>query len=202
MNQGVAPYSREVSEVLAKVLDRLLLFIYSAAVLIAAFVLLFAAFGLIHFEETGSFVYNVYTRTEVAIPFITATLILLVLSVRFLYLSVRRAKAQAPSIDQRTEIGDIRISLDTVENLSLKAAGRTRGVKDLRARVKVSQAGLEIALRAVVDGESSIPQQTEEMQANVKQHIEDITGIPVAFVSVFIANIQQPSSPTFKSRVE
>lgn len=85
--------------------------------------------------------------------------------------------------------------------MSLKAASRSRGVRDLRARVKVNQAGLEIVIRAIVDGETPIPALTEEMQANVKRHIEDITGIPVAFVSVFIANIQQ-SSPTFKSRVE
>ncbi|MNN79526.1 hypothetical protein D3C81_1961790 [compost metagenome] len=53
----------------------------------------------------------------------------------------------------------------------------------------------------MVDGESSIPALTEEMQSAVKQHIEEITGIPVASVSVFIANIVQ-SAPTFKSRVE
>jgi uncharacterized alkaline shock family protein YloU len=39
------------------------------------------------------------------------------------------------------------------------------------------------------------------MQNAVKQQIEDITGFPVASVSVFIANVVQ-STPTFKSRVE
>lgn len=186
---------------MVKVLDRLLLFIFSLAVLIATFILLFAAFGLISFETAGNFAHDVYYDLRTAIIFISSTVVATLLSLRFLYLSVRRGKASSPSIDQRTEFGDIRISLDTVENLSLKAAGRTRGVQDLRARVKVNQSGLEIVIRAIVDGENSIPAMTEEMQANVKRHIEEITGIPVAFVTVFIANIQQ-SSPTFKSRVE
>ncbi|HZG55374.1 alkaline shock response membrane anchor protein AmaP, partial [Paenibacillus sp.] len=104
------------------------------------------------------------------------------------------------SIDQRTEFGDIRISLETVENLALKAANRVRGVKELRARVRVDDSGLDIQLRSVVDGESSIQQLTEEMQRGVKEHVEDITGIPVATVTVYVANVVQ--SQSFKARVE
>jgi len=55
-------------------------------------------------------------------------------------------------------------------------------------------------IRAAVDGESSIPELSEEMQRLVKGHVEEITGIPVANVSVFIANLIQ--AHTFKSRVE
>jgi uncharacterized alkaline shock family protein YloU len=116
------------------------------------------------------------------------------------YISVRRGSSQAPSIKQRTDFGDIQISLETVENLSLKAAGRIRGMKDLKSRIRVTDAGLEIIIRSFVDGESSIPNVSEEVQKAVKSHIEEITGIPVALVSVYVANITQTQS--FRSRVE
>ncbi|MDQ1909525.1 alkaline shock response membrane anchor protein AmaP [Paenibacillus sp. GD4] len=186
---------------MVKVLDRLLLVLYSLAVLLVSLVVLTAAFGLISFNQAGNFAHDVYYDLDTALVFISATVIIALLSIRFLYISLRRGRAAVPSIDQRNEFGDIRISLETVENLSLKAANRTRGVRDLRSRVRVNQAGLELEIRAIVEGDSPIPQLTEEMQSNVKQHIEDITGIPVASVTVFIANIA-PSSPTFKSRVE
>ncbi|NOU97672.1 alkaline shock response membrane anchor protein AmaP [Paenibacillus sp. LMG 31456] len=186
---------------MVKVVDRLLLFIFSLVVLIAACTLLVCAFGWISFERVGAFAHNVYYDLNTALPFISLTIVVALVSIRFLYVAVRRGRANAPSIDQRTDYGDIRISIETVENLSLKAAKRTRGVKDLKARVRVSPAGLEIVIRVIVDGESSIPQLTEEMQSGVKNHIEEITGIPVAVVTVFVANIQQ-SAPTFKSRVE
>jgi uncharacterized alkaline shock family protein YloU len=184
-----------------KVIDRLLLFIFSVAVLIASCTLLFCTLGWVSFERVGIFVHDVYYDLRTALTFISVIVVLALISLRLLFISLSPGKSNMPSIDQRTEYGDIRISMETVENLSLKAARRTRGVKDLKARVKVSQAGLEIIIRAIVDGESSIPQLTEEMQTGIKQHIEEITGIPVAAVTVFIANIQQ-SSPTFKSRVE
>jgi uncharacterized alkaline shock family protein YloU len=38
------------------------------------------------------------------------------------------------------------------------------------------------------------------MQRGVKEHVEDITGIPVASVTVYVANVVQ--SQSFKPRVE
>lgn len=186
---------------MAKIIDRLLLFLFSLALIVATGFLLAAAFGLISYDRTSLFLHDVYFDRYTAIAFISVCVAALLISVRFFYISVRTGRTQAPSVDQRNEWGDIRISLDTVENLALKAAGRTRGVKDLRARVGVNSAGLEISIRTVVDGETSIPALTEEMQSAVKGLVEEITGLPVAVVSVFVANIVQ-NTPAFKSRVE
>lgn len=185
---------------MVKILDRLLLFVYTVLVGVALIFVLVAALGFVPFEKTGDFVYNLYYEGSTAYPIIALTLFTLLVSCRFFYVAVRRGRSQVPSIDQRTDFGDIRISLETVENLSLKAAGRVRGVKDLKARVSVTDAGLEIVIRALVDGESSIPDLSEEVQRSVKGHLEDVTGIPVAHVSVFVANVTQTT--TFKSRVE
>jgi uncharacterized alkaline shock family protein YloU len=184
-----------------KILDRLLLFIYTLITLIASVVLLAAAFAWVPEERATSAVQQLYHDMPTAYTAIAIGLLVLVISLRFLYVTLRRGRAQAPSIDQRTDFGDIRISLDTVENLSLKAASRSRGVKDVKARVRVSPAGIEIDIRALVDGESSIPELSEDMQRSVKELVEEITGIPVATVTVFVANIVQ-AAPTFKSRVE
>ncbi|MBP1989041.1 alkaline shock response membrane anchor protein AmaP [Paenibacillus eucommiae] len=186
---------------MVKLVDKLLLFLYSLFVFLASCALLFAAWNWIPMNTSMDAIDILYHEKVPAYTTIAVMLAVLLISLRFLYISLRRDRSQAPSIDQRTEFGDIRISLETVENLCLKVAARSRGVKDLRARVKVNQSGLEIVIRTVVDGESSIPELTEEMQGTVKGYIEEITGIPVASVTVFVANIVQ-SSPTFKSRVE
>ncbi|MDR6882738.1 alkaline shock response membrane anchor protein AmaP [Bacillus sp. 3255] len=186
---------------MGKIVDRLLLLLYSLIIFVASIVVLFTASSWIPMEQAGQILHNFYFEKNYAYPGIIVSLAMLLISIRFLILTLRRGRAQAPSIDQRTDFGDIRISMETVENLSLKAAGRTKGAKDLRARVRVNQSGLEITIRTIVDGESSIPELTEEMQSTVKSYIEDITGIPVASVTVFVANIVQ-SAPTFKSRVE
>jgi uncharacterized alkaline shock family protein YloU len=174
--------------------------VYTVFVGVALVFLLVAAFGLVPIETAGDFLYDLYYTESVAYPIIALAVFTLLVTCRFFYVAIRRGRSQVPSIDQRTDFGDIRISLETVENLSLKAAGRVRGVKDLKARVSVTDAGLEIMIRALVDGENSIPDLSEEVQRSVKGHLEDVTGIPVAQVSVFVANVTQSTS--FKSRVE
>jgi uncharacterized alkaline shock family protein YloU len=188
---------------LIKVLDRLLLLLYSIAIGAAAVVAVVAATGGFPRDRLAEAV-DLMTggSSTVRVVVVAVAIILFLASLRFLVVSVRPASgSSSPSINQKTDFGDIRISIETVENLALKAASRTRGVKDLRARVRVAESGLQILIRAFVDGDASIPSLSEEMQRTVSEQIEEYTGIPVAEVSVYIANVTQ-SPATFKSRVE
>lgn len=179
---------------MAKIVDRLMLFIYSLSIGVISVVAILLLSGAIPYDL------NYDWEERLLWGGIIGAAILFLMSVRFFYISVRRDRAVTNSIDQRTEFGDIQISVETIENLCLKAASRVRGVRDLKSRIKVSQSGLEIAIRAVVDGEESIPGLTTEVQKQVHDFVEDTTGIPVSSVSVYIANVVQ--APSFKSRVE
>lgn len=179
---------------MSKIVDRLLLFIYSLSIGVISVVAILLLSGAIPYELTFA-----QEQRFFLIAIIVAAVLFLI-SIRFFYISIRRDRTVTNSIDQRTEFGDIQISVETIENLCLKAASRVRGVKDLKSRIKVSQSGLEIAIRAVVDGEESIPTLTTDVQKQVHDFVEDTTGIPVSSVSVYIANVVQ--APSFKSRVE
>lgn len=183
-----------------KVVDKLLLFLYSIAIGVISIIMISMGFGWISRELAQDLLADFYRLDAVPITVGAVGIVLFLMSLRFFILSLSRGSSSTQSIDQRTEIGDIRISIETIENLSLKAASKQRGVKDLRARVRASDAGLEIVLRTVIDGEHAIPALTEDIQRAVKSHIEEITGIPVMNVAVFIANVIQAN--TFKSRVE
>jgi uncharacterized alkaline shock family protein YloU len=185
---------------MVRIADKLLLFIYSLVVGIISFYMILLSFQWISDDAAEEFINLVQEVVWIQLTAASLAILFILISIRVLYLALRSGSGIPPSIDQRSDYGDIRISMETVENLSLKAASRVRGTKDIKARVQVNEAGLEITIRTIVDGENSIPELTEEIQRTVKEHIEDITGIPVASVSVFVANIIQ--SQSFKSRVE
>lgn len=179
---------------MAKILDRLLLFIYSLCIGVLSVAAILFLTDAIPFNS-GDYEGNTYLTAAIAVA-----AVLFLISIRFLYISLRRDRGTLPSIDQRTEFGDIQISVETIENLAYKAAARIRGVREIKTRIRVSEAGLEIHIRALVDGETAIPPLTEEMQKQVHDYVQEITGIPVAYVSVYIANLVH--SPAVKSRVE
>ena len=183
-----------------RIMDKFLLFVFSLVTGLCSLLFLFLALRWIKFDSAAEYLDYAYHTALIRNLYAVFLVLVFLICLRFFYISIRRSHSSGPSIDQKTSFGEIRISLATVENLSLKSASIIKGVHDVKTRVKVSDMGLEINLRAMVDGESSIPALTEEIQRAVKFHIEDITGIPVAAVSVYVANIIQPAS--FKSRVE
>jgi len=183
-----------------KILDRFLLFVYSLFFLVASIIGLSVVITWIPKSATKEFIENVYHDPFTAYTVLTVLVLLTLMSVRLFYISVRRTRTEAPFIAERTEIGEFRISLETIENLSMKAASKVRGVKDLRIRVNVSPPGLEIEVRTIVDGERIIPELTSEIQSAIKDSIEEITGYPVVSVSVYVANTVQ--STTSSRRVE
>ncbi|HEY2493893.1 MAG TPA: alkaline shock response membrane anchor protein AmaP [Paenibacillus sp.] len=180
---------------MAKLLDRLLLFLYSLIVAVLSVLAILLLSGVAPFNEIDADNQTVFTTSIIVLA------VLFLLSVRFFYISIRRDRNAVPSIDQRTEYGEIQISVETIENLCLKAASKVRGVRDLKARVRVTQSGIDITIRAIVEGDLSIPVMTSDVQKQVHDYLQETTGIPVANVSVYIANVAQ-AAPSFKSRVE
>jgi uncharacterized alkaline shock family protein YloU len=187
---------------MAKMFDRVLLFIYSVTIAFATIILLSMSFAWIDYDLSVNYLDNLYREPMVRNIFVGISIAFLLFSCRLVYLSIRANNRRLPSIDQRTDFGDIRISFDTVQSLAMRAAGRIRGLGEIKARIHVNDSGLEVELRVVVDGEHSIPQLTEEAQRTVKDHIEEMTGIPVANISIFVSNVSTTSSSTFKARVE
>ncbi|WP_172200332.1 MULTISPECIES: alkaline shock response membrane anchor protein AmaP [Saccharibacillus] len=179
---------------MAKIVDRLLLFVYSITILILSiFAILLLSRSI---RMPVDFRFDLPTLSAV----IAGLAVLILISLRMLFVSLRRSRGNLHSVDQRTDLGDIQISVETIENLCLKAASRVRGVKEPRTRIRMTEPGLDVRIRTVVDGEYPIPALTEEVQRGVKEFVQEITGIPVASVSVYIAGVVQPQA--FKSRVE
>lgn len=181
---------------MVRIFDRFCLFLFSLTGAVSSIFLISISFlerhPLFKLLELG----QIQNKTTI----LTVAAIFLIISLRFLYLSLRFGDGNPATIDQRTDHGDISISLETIENLTLKAASKIRGVKDLKARVQIGDQGIILKIRTFVDGDHSIPTLSEEMQRTVKEYVEELTGIPVTKVSVYVANIVQ--STTFKSRVE
>lgn len=184
-----------------RMLDKLFLFMYSLIIGILSVVLFFVGLNLFPKKEFLKVVMQIDgTLDPLQLVIMSTGIVLFLLSVRFFLVAIKRSSKGPTTVEQRSDIGNIAISLDTIESLALKAAAKQRGLKDLRARISVTDVGIEIAIRTFVDGDRSIPTLSQEIQRSVKAHVEEITGIAVDSVSVFVANITATSLT--KSRVD
>lgn len=187
---------------MARIVDRFLLIVYSFVTAVSLILLLAMAFNWIGFEYAVRYLDNVYRNPAVAYPFIAAALLLLLAGIRLFIVGIRRPGPRARSIDRRTDYGLVRVSFQTLQHLAAAAAGEIPGIHDLRTRIRIGERGLEIDLVAGVDGQSALPELTERLQGTVKEHVERMSGLSVAAVSVLIEHASRPAAPPFKSRVE
>lgn len=179
--------------------DRFILTLYSMALTIISVFLIALSLRLVPIQIVENAVYGLYASNQISIVYLVAAIIFLVISLRFLTYGFRR-KRQSPFIAQRGEIGEIRITLDTIESITSRSSRKVRGVKELKAKVRPTETGAVIHLKVSVDGETSIPQLTEDLQKNVKHDVEQIAGIHVDTVTVLVSDVVK--TQVTRARVE
>lgn len=113
-------------------------------------------------------------------------------SVRLIIFAFTRRGGGQPVVHE-TSLGDVRISLDAVENLVRKVARGVKGVREIKAVVANGQNGLVADLQAVVSPEVSIPEVAEEIQSSVKQYVRRVVGVEMHEVRIEVENISSDS---------
>lgn len=109
-------------------------------------------------------------------------------SVRLIAVAFKRRGGGQPVIHE-TSLGDVRISLDAVENLVRKTARSIKGVREIKAVVTHGKDGLSAHLSATISPEVSIPEVSEEIQSSVRQYVKRVVGVDMAEVRLEVENI-------------
>jgi uncharacterized alkaline shock family protein YloU len=113
-------------------------------------------------------------------------------SLRLILFAFKRRGGGQPVVHETT-LGDVRISLDAVENLVRKVARGIKGVREIKAIVTHGKDGLHAALQATISPEVSIPDVSEEIQTAVRQYVKRVVGVEMAEVRLEVVNIANES---------
>ncbi len=103
------------------------------------------------------------------------------------------------AIVKETPQGKVKVSLIAIENLVKKTVRQVKGVRDVKAIVRLLDAKkLQVQIRVITSPEISVPDLSNEIQQTVKEYIFDVIGIEVNQVTVVVDNIAVDS----KTRLE
>ncbi|NPV70867.1 MAG: alkaline shock response membrane anchor protein AmaP [Firmicutes bacterium] len=123
---------------------------------------------------------------------------LFVASLRLLYFGFQKRRGMQTVVHE-TSMGEVRISLDAIEDLVRRVGRQVQGVRDVKPVVTSGPSGLNVIVRTSVSPDVSIPQVSEELQTTVRNYVKNVVGATVAEVRVFVGNITTDSK---RSRVE
>ncbi|WP_027417571.1 alkaline shock response membrane anchor protein AmaP [Aneurinibacillus terranovensis] len=173
--------------------DRFVLTLYSLALVVISLFVMAMSLNLISYQWIVNGIEDVYSSTQTSLIYFVAAVIFLIISVKFLLTSLRgsgqRRDAASHTVRKPTELGDVRITLETLESLALHAARRVRGVRDLKVKIRPEESGTFVHVRTLVDGETPIPDLIAQVQQKIKEHVESIAGITITEVTVTVTDV-------------
>ncbi len=126
-------------------------------------------------------------------------LLFFVLSLMFLFSGMKSNKDKK-AVSKHTNIGEVRISLNSIENIALNASKKVNGVRDTRAFVWKHEDSVAVNIKMVVMPDMNIPAISADVQERVKKSVEESSGIAVNEVKVIVEGIY--SGTVVKTRVE
>ncbi len=181
------------------VIDRLIYLILSLLMIVSSVALLAFAVPIYAIEEYIRLNISYYSGTP---EMIALAVVILLISLRGLWgvFRVKRPPKEQPSVSQTTEIGEVQISLETIESMVLRVAkSEVKGLREVKADIKAVENGVLIQIKGKVLADLELPQLSEQLQKAVKDNIEARAGINVSEVKVLIENITSDASRPSKS---
>lgn len=177
------------------IFDKGLLFIYSLILTIVSGVVLLYTFGLAYPMKLLSHLFY-YPYTNNVITLIVAFILLS--SLWFIVLSLRSNSKNVNAVVQDTELGQVRISINALENIVNRVTYQIKGVKEVKPKIFEANNGIGIFVEVLVAPDLNIPNMTKEIQNEIRDYLDEIVGLKVNNIRIFVQNI----STEVKGRVE
>lgn len=177
-----------------KILDRLILALYSLCIGIVSLVIMIIPFditGLINVKQSVGLVESMkgnYFYTLISLMF-------LVISLRFLLSGIMGTKdvEKGSYLVIKNEYGEIIIYSQTIVGLVQNVANSFSGISNINTEVELINDQIQIMMEGQVFPEINIPDISRELQVKVKEHLENTTGANVGEVKVEINDVSTPT---------
>lgn len=164
-------------------LDRLLLTVYTVALMVfSALTVVVTAGATAPFHALQVALLNPEGRLITGI----ISFLVLVSSVRLLYSAFRPLRMR---VVHETELGEVSIAREAVENLVQRVSKQVRGVREVRPHVTLGPGGIEAELRVWVNPDVNVPELAAQLQVEVRRAMHDVVGVELTAMSVRVENI-------------
>jgi uncharacterized alkaline shock family protein YloU len=92
---------------------------------------------------------------------------------------------------KETSLGDVLITLSTLENIVVRCAGKVKGIREIKPRLKITGDGLMVFVHTTISPEVSMPVVADELQQVIIETLDNIAGVKASEIKVFIDNLGQ-----------
>lgn len=96
-----------------------------------------------------------------------------------------------------TSLGKIKMTINSLENISVKVVKRFQGIKEAKARVKSTPDGIALFIELNIAPDINIPELTTDIQNQLNEYFSKYIGLHVEEIKILVVNVNYEQ----KSRV-
>ncbi len=170
-----------------RILLRILLTIYILAFIFLSGVVLACAWGLIDIIHPKFWVDMLYGNTAVKIIASAIALIVIVMSLKFMFTGARERKIKTKTLKE-TDTGSIKISVLALQDMVNRFVTEIHEIRNYKTNIVTTDKGIDIELSLAVLPGTNIPELTGSLQAGVKDNIETLSGIGVGNINILVTD--------------
>jgi len=175
-----------------KLIDRLLLTVYTLIIIFASALILVASIAIgidvFSLDAVNASLSNLQLNWKHVLIAALISLLFLTVSIKLLFLRTR-PKALSSSLLRNTELGAIRVSVTALEIMAQKAVRSFDEVKDVKINILTQEDGIKIQLKLLMMPEVVLPDISPSIQQKVQEYIQSYSGILVKEVFIYIDNL-------------
>ena len=177
-----------------KIVDRLILTLYSLVIALISLVLIIIPFNMFHIFNVNEGI-SLIESMKGNYFYSLIGLIFFIVSIRFLLSGIIGTKdtLKESFLVMKNEYGEVIIYSNTIVGLVQNIVDGFSGIKNINTSVNLFDGQIEVLMEADVLPEINIPEKTKELQQKVKEYLEDTTGAKVGEIKVEINNVSTPS---------
>lgn len=162
---------------------RFLLLVYNLLLLVLAVVILAVCTGR---PEPLTYLQGVFSTPQNRVIAGVVAIVLLVIAV-FMLINILKPEARNKSVVIESSLqGEITITIPAIKVIIMKAVRKVEGIREVKPVIKTGPQGLVIYLHIMINPEHNVPEMSRNVQAVVKEHLENIGGLQVAEIKVLI----------------
>lgn len=179
-----------------KVLEKIILIIYSILMLVVSIILCLLVFGWLDMNLMGNMVKQILTGATSSNIVLGISILFILLSIKCIFFgsTSKKEEKERQGVLLENENGKLMISKDTLENLVNSVAKEFENAQDIVTRVDLDRENnVRVYATLVVSSNAVIKDLSANLQEKVKEKIKAATDLEVKEVNIKVKNVAPKS---------
>lgn len=174
-----------------KLIEKIILVIYSIIILILSFVFCLLIFRFVNVDIINNFIFQILNNYILSIITVIISVIFILMSIKCIFFLSKKSDYYKDNISLKNEEGKLVITKVTIENIVNNVINGFQNMKDANIKVKFDkQNNIVVNLEVFASENADMQELTQNIRNKIKNTIKKSSGLIVKEINVKIKNIQ------------